>query len=58
VLVLLMGGIHEICPEIASSGMIHIPYFMKSGKVVKAILRFYLRNLRGCNVGITEGGNI
>jgi hypothetical protein len=33
--------------ETASRGMICTD--------VQAILRFYLRNLRGCNVGITSG---
>jgi hypothetical protein len=35
--------------------MINIPSFMKIGIGVQAILRFCLENLRGCNVGITEG---
>jgi hypothetical protein len=35
-------------------GMIYLPSFLKIGKVVQAILRFFLRNLRGCNVGITD----
>jgi hypothetical protein len=39
-----------------SGGMINIPSFMKIGMGVQAILRFCLSNLRGCNVGITDGG--
>jgi hypothetical protein len=35
--------------------MIYIPSFMKIGTGVQAILRFPLSNLRGCNVGITDG---
>jgi hypothetical protein len=38
-----------------SGGMIHIPSFMTVGTGVQAILRFYLSNLRGSNVDITEG---
>jgi hypothetical protein len=35
-------------------GMIRIPSFMKFHTDVQAIIRFCLRNLRGCNVGITD----
>jgi hypothetical protein len=35
--------------------MIYTPSFMKIGKGVQAIIRFYIINLRGCNVGITDG---
>jgi hypothetical protein len=38
--------------EMALRGMIHIPSFMKIGISVRAVLRFCLRYLRGCNVGI------
>jgi hypothetical protein len=41
--------------EVASCGMIYVPSFMEIGTVVQAILRFCLRNCRGCNVGITDG---
>jgi hypothetical protein len=41
-----------------SCGMIYISIFMKTGTGVQAILRFYLRNLRGCNVGITDGRDL
>jgi hypothetical protein len=34
----------------------HIPSSMKIDLGVQAMLRFHLRNLRDCNVGITEGG--
>jgi hypothetical protein len=40
--------------EMASCGIICIPSFMKIGTGVQAILKFSLRNLRGCNVGITD----
>jgi hypothetical protein len=42
----------------ASCGMIHIPSFMKIGTGVQAILRFCLRNLQGCDVGITDGRDL
>jgi hypothetical protein len=32
--------------------------FMMIGTGVQAILRFFLRNLRGCNVGITDGRDL
>jgi hypothetical protein len=35
--------------------MIYVPSFMKIGTGVQAILRFGLRNFRGCNVGFTDG---
>jgi hypothetical protein len=41
--------------EMASCGMIYLPSFMKIGTGVQTILRFFLRNSRGCNVGITDG---
>jgi hypothetical protein len=41
--------------EIASCGMIHVPSFMKIGRGIQATYKFCLRNLRGCNVGITDG---
>jgi hypothetical protein len=37
----------------ASGGKIYVPSFMKFGSSVEAILRLYIRNLRGCNVGVT-----
>jgi hypothetical protein len=54
-LVLLMGGIYMYAVEMASRGMINMPSFIKNGIGVQVILRLCLRNLRGCNVGITEG---
>jgi hypothetical protein len=42
----------------ASGGMIYLPSFMKIGIGVQGILRFCLRNLRGCDVGITEGRDL
>jgi hypothetical protein len=41
--------------DMASWDMIHIPSFMKVGRGVQAILKYYLGNLRGCKVGITDG---
>jgi hypothetical protein len=41
--------------DMASCGMIYLPSFVKIGTGIQAILRFGLRNSRGCNVGITDG---
>jgi hypothetical protein len=41
--------------EMASCGMINLRSFMKIGTGIQAILRFYFRNLKDCNVGITAG---
>jgi hypothetical protein len=42
--------------EMVSCGMTYIPSFMKIGKSVRALLRRSFRTLKGCNVGITDGG--
>jgi hypothetical protein len=39
---------------IALCGMVCLPSSMKIDTGVQAILRFCFRNLRGCNVGITD----
>jgi hypothetical protein len=44
--------------EMASCGTTHIPSFMMIGTGVQEILRFCLRNLRGSDVGITEGRDL
>jgi hypothetical protein len=44
--------------EMALCGMIDIKSFMKIGTGVPKILKFGLRNLRGCNVGITDGKDV
>jgi hypothetical protein len=44
--------------EMASYGMIFLPDFMKIGAGVESILRFCLRSLNGCNVGITDGSDL
>jgi uncharacterized protein YraI len=43
--------------ETASGGMryTYIPSFTKIGTGIQAILRLCLRNMRGCNVGVTDG---
>jgi hypothetical protein len=41
--------------EMVSGGMTYLRSFMKTGNGVQAILRFCLINLKGCNVGITNG---
>jgi hypothetical protein len=38
--------------------MIHIPSFMKIGTGVQAILRGFLGNFNGCDVGITDGRDL
>jgi hypothetical protein len=43
----------EFGVEILSSGKIYVPSFMKIG--VQAILKFSLKYLRDCNVGVTDG---
>jgi hypothetical protein len=44
--------------EVGSRGMICLPSFMKIGTGGQAILKFCLRNLRSCNVGITDGRDL
>jgi hypothetical protein len=45
------------CPvSMDSGGMIYIPSFMKIDTGVQAMLRFQLRIVRNCEVGITDGG--
>jgi hypothetical protein len=44
--------------EMASCDMLHLPSFIKIGTHVQEILRMFLRNLRGCKVGITPGINL
>jgi hypothetical protein len=41
--------------EMVSCGVIYLSSFKKIGTGVQAILRFCLRNLKSCNVGITDG---
>jgi hypothetical protein len=41
--------------QMALCGLIYIPSFMKICRSVQAILRFVLRNLRGCKAGIADG---
>jgi hypothetical protein len=42
----------------ASFDIIYILSFMKIPTGVQAILMFCLRNLSGCNAGISDGGDI
>jgi hypothetical protein len=53
-LVLLMERIIKSTVEVGSGGMIHTRSIMKIGKGVEGILRFCLRDLKVCNVGITD----
>jgi hypothetical protein len=49
-LALLMAGIHDVYVD----DMVYIPSFIKIDVGVQAILRFSLRNLSGCDAGITD----
>jgi hypothetical protein len=40
----------------AACGLIYIPSFMKIDTGIQVILKFFVRNLRGCDVAITDGG--
>jgi hypothetical protein len=44
--------------EMALCGMIRVPSLIKTGTGVQAILKFGLRKLRGCNIGITDVKNL
>jgi hypothetical protein len=44
--------------EVVSDGMINTSSFIKTGTGAQAILRFCLRNLNGCNVGIIDGNDL
>jgi hypothetical protein len=44
--------------EMGSGGMMYLLGFMKIGVGIQAILGVCLRNLRGCNVGITDGRDL
>jgi hypothetical protein len=50
----LVLPIKEIHGEMVSCIMIDLPSFMTIGIRIQAVLRFLLRNLRVCNIGITE----
>jgi hypothetical protein len=41
--------------KMPSCDMIFLPSFMTIGTGVQAMLRFFLSNLNGCIVGITDG---
>jgi hypothetical protein len=51
-----MGGIYNVCHF---DGLrwhdIYIQSFKKINSGVQAVVRLYLRNLRGCNVDNTDG---
>jgi uncharacterized protein YraI len=44
--------------EMVSCGVIYAPSFMKIGRGVEATVSFCLKNLRGCNVGITDASDL
>jgi hypothetical protein len=51
-------GFMKYASEMASCGKIYTPSFIKMGQGVQAVLRSSLRNLRGCNVSITDLGDL
>jgi hypothetical protein len=51
-----MIGTCEVPFGMGLCGMMYIPSFLKIGTGVTAILRFCFSSLRGCSVGITDGG--
>jgi hypothetical protein len=51
----MMRGMFMYAVEMPSCGMTYLLTFMKIGTGVQKILRFYLSNLDGRNVGITNG---
>jgi hypothetical protein len=56
VFVLLMGRIYGVRHgDVLRWHDRYVPIFMKIGTCDQAILRGFLRNLRGYNVGITDG---
>jgi hypothetical protein len=44
--------------EMGSGGMMYVQSSMKIGTGVQISLRFYLRNLKSCNIGITDGRDL
>jgi hypothetical protein len=53
-----LKGFKKGAIEMVSRGIIYIPSFVKIGIGAQAILSLGLRNLRGCNVGITDGRDL
>jgi hypothetical protein len=53
-LVLLKERNYEVHFEVGSDGIIYIPDFMKFGRDVEGILRFWFSSFDGCSVGITD----
>jgi hypothetical protein len=41
-----------------SGGILYIQSVLEIGKNVEGILRFYLSNLKGRNIGITDGRDL
>jgi hypothetical protein len=60
VLVLLMGGISYVALEMGSGGIIYITKFHEYWYMMcsSSVSRICLRNLKGCNVGITDGRSL
>jgi hypothetical protein len=44
--------------EMASTGIIYIPSFIKTDPNVQVILMFYFNCFRGCSVGIIDGRDL
>jgi hypothetical protein len=51
-----LKGFMKCAVELCSGGIIYIQSFMNTSTGVQAILSFRHSNLKGCNVGITDGG--
>jgi hypothetical protein len=47
----------RIC-DMASYGIVFLSSFTKIGAGVQAILRHFLNNLNGCNIGVTVGNEL
>jgi hypothetical protein len=56
ILVILMEEAFGLYLEMSSWVMIYITNLMRNGAGVQALLRLSLKNLKGCNVGITDEG--
>jgi 20S proteasome alpha/beta subunit len=44
--------------ETDSGGIIYKPSFMMIGSGIQVVLRLLPNNLKGCNVGVTEGQEV
>jgi hypothetical protein len=56
--VLVMDRTYEVHLEMGVGGMMYIRSLIKTATGVQAILKFCLRNVNDCNVGITDGKDL